>query len=62
MTAVGASRQTARDKIEFLLDEAGNLRVVPVAACVTRLKGMVPKPTRVVSLDDMEAAIVRAAG
>lgn len=50
------------DKIEFLLDETGTLRVVPVTASVTRLKGMVPKPTRIVSLEEMDEAIAKAAG
>ena len=50
------------DKIEFLLDETGTLRVVPVTASVTRLKGMVPKPPRIVSLEEMDEAIAKAAG
>jgi antitoxin PrlF len=50
------------DKVEFLLDETGTLRVVPVTASVTRLKGMVPKPTRIVSLEEMDEAIAKAAG
>ena len=50
------------DKIEFLLDETGTLRVVPVTASVTRLKGMVPKPARIVSLEEMDEAIAKAPG
>ena len=49
------------DKIEFLVDQDGTVRVIPVTASVRELKGMVPKPNRVVSLDDMEQAIADGA-
>jgi len=49
------------DKIEFLVDENGTVRVVPVTAKVTQLKGMVPKPRRVVSLEEMDEAVARGA-
>ena len=48
------------DKIDFVLDGDG-LRVTPVTAPVTELKGMVPKPAVPVSLQEMDAAIARAA-
>ena len=51
----------AGDKIEFLVDEDGTVRVVPVTAKVTELKGMVPKPRRAVSLEEMDEAIARGA-
>lgn len=51
----------AGDRIEFLVDEDGTVRVVPVTAKVTELKGMVPKPRRAVSLEEMDEAIVRGA-
>ena len=49
------------DKIDFILDEAGDLRVEPVTVPVARLKGMVPKPGSPVSLEKMEVAIARGA-
>ena len=51
----------AGDRIEFLVDEDGTVRVVPVTAKVTELKGMVPKPRRAVSLEEMDEAIARGA-
>ena len=49
------------DKIEFLLDDDGRLRVEPVTASVTQLKGMVPRPGVPLSLEQMDEAIARAA-
>lgn len=49
------------DKIDFALQEDGDLRVMPVTASVTRLKGMVSRPTVPVSLAEMEAAIAGGA-
>ena len=48
------------DKIDFVLDDDG-LRVTPVTAPVTELKGMLPKPAAPVSLEEMDAAIAGAA-
>ena len=48
------------DKIDFTLEGDG-LRVTPVTGSVTQLKGMVPKPAVPVSLQEMDAAIARAA-
>lgn len=48
------------DKIDFLLDGDGGLRVTPVTAPVTQLRGMAPKPAAPVSLQDMDAAIARS--
>ncbi len=48
------------DKIDFVLD-GDVVRVTPVTASVTALKGMVPRPAAPVSLDEMDAAIARAA-
>ena len=49
------------DKLDFLLDESNRLRVEPVTAPVTRLKGMLPKPVRPVSLAEMKDAIATGA-
>lgn len=49
------------DKVDFILEDDGGLRVAPVTASVTRLKGMVPKPEAPVSLEEMDAAVAAAA-
>ena len=49
------------DKIDFILDEAGDLRVTPVTAPVARLKGMVPKPGSPVNQERMDEATARSA-
>ena len=51
----------AGDKIDFILEEDGSVRVTPVNASVRRLKGMVPRPRSPVSLEEMDAAIAREA-
>ena len=48
------------DKIDFVVEGDG-LRVTIVPASVTQLKGMVPKPSDPVGLQEMDAAILRAA-
>ena len=47
------------DKIDFVLEEDGGLRVTPVTASVTQLKGMVPRPGFPVSVEQMDEAIAR---
>ena len=49
------------DKLDFLLDEGGALRVEPVTEPVTALKGMLPKPRRPVTLAEMDQAITDSA-
>lgn len=50
------------DKVEFLVHDDGRVELVPVTAPVSRLKGMVPKPERVRTLEEMDEAISRRAG
>ena len=45
------------DKVEFVLDEKGGILLLPVTVSVTKLKGIVPKPKKTVSLDEMKKAI-----
>ena len=47
------------DRIEFILD-SGEVRIVPVTASVRQLKGMVPKPRKPVTLEQMDDAIAAA--
>lgn len=49
------------DKVEFLLDDSGKVELVPVTAPITALKGILPPPECVVSLEEMDAAIRRRA-
>jgi AbrB family looped-hinge helix DNA binding protein len=48
---------SAGDRVEFILEENDVVRMVPRTTSVTRLKGMLPKPKRPVSLEEMEEAV-----
>jgi antitoxin PrlF len=48
-------------KLEFIVIDGERLEVVPVVETITSLKGMVPKPKKVLSLADMERAIIKGA-
>ena len=45
------------DKIEFFVDQEGAIVLVPVKLSVKELKGMVPPPKKVISLEEMQEAI-----
>jgi antitoxin PrlF len=46
------------DRIEFILnDETGRYEVVPATRSVTALKGIIRKPAKPVSIEDMNSAI-----
>lgn len=45
------------DKINFLVNESGEVRFVPVTQNVCTLKGIVSKPKKAVSIEDMKATI-----
>jgi AbrB family looped-hinge helix DNA binding protein len=47
----------AGDKLEFLFDETGICRIVPVTSSMKQLKGLVSRPDRPVSLKAMQEAI-----
>ena len=47
----------AGDKLEFLFDESGNCRIVPVTSSMKQLKGIVLKPGKPVSLKAMQDAV-----
>ncbi len=49
------------DRVDFVLMEDGNFAVLPATASVKRLKGLIPKPKKLVSLADMDKAIARGA-
>ena len=50
------------DRVEFLLGDDGRVELVPASAPVTRLKGMVPRPAKAVTLEQMDVAIAGRAG
>jgi len=45
------------NKVEFMIDSDGNVKMVPIKSSIKDLKGIVPKPNKVVSLDEMQDAI-----
>jgi antitoxin PrlF len=49
------------DKLEFLVQADGTAKVVPLTSSVKKLKGMIAKPQKPVSLEDMDKAIVQGA-
>jgi len=52
----------AGDKIEFLEDDQGVVTIWPVTQSVTRLKGMIAKPDKPVSIDEMNLAVYELGG
>ncbi|WP_338925403.1 AbrB/MazE/SpoVT family DNA-binding domain-containing protein [Mycetohabitans endofungorum] len=51
------------DRIDFILNEGtGRYEMVPVTRSVTALKGIIHKPAKPVSVEDMNAAIAEQAG
>ena len=52
---------SAGDKVEFMVDEDGTVCLIPVTSTVRQLKGMIRKPDKVVSLEEMDAAISKGA-
>jgi antitoxin PrlF len=51
----------AGDRIEFVEVEKGKFVIIPATCSVQALKGMIPKPAKPVSIEEMNAAI-RARG
>ena len=54
-----ALRLDAGDRVEFVEVEQGRFEIVPATRSVTVLKGMLGKPKRTVSIDEMNAAIAK---
>ena len=51
------------DKVEFFIDNQGNLHLIPIKSSLIELKGMVPPAKEVVSIEEMQKAIeLEAAG
>jgi AbrB family looped-hinge helix DNA binding protein len=49
------------DRLDFVVQADGTVRMLPITGSVKRLKGMLPKPSRALSLEEMDAAIAKGA-
>lgn len=49
------------DQVNFVRMQDGNFAVMPASLPVKRLKGIVPRPTKPVTLEDMDRAIAAGA-
>lgn len=49
------------DRLDFILEADGTVRVLPITGSVTRLKGILPKPSRTLTLEEMDDAIAKGA-
>jgi len=52
---------TAGDRLDFIRLEDGNYAIVPASHSIRALRGIIPRPKKPVSLEDMQAAIEGAA-
>jgi antitoxin PrlF len=52
---------TSGDRVDFVRMDDGNYAVVPATHSVKSLKGIVPRPDKPVSLEDMQKAIAAGA-
>ena len=50
------------DRVEFLVDVNGRVTLLPVTSHVKQLKGLVPKPSKPISIDEMNLAIREEGG
>ena len=51
----------AGDRLDFIVESDGTVRIVPVTSSIRELKGLVPAPKRILSLHAMHDAIARGA-
>jgi antitoxin PrlF len=51
----------AGDRIDFVAEKKGEYKVVPATRDVRHLKGIVPKPKKPVSVEEMNRAIAKRA-
>lgn len=49
-------------RLEFLVDPQGSVRIAPATAEVRQLKGLISPAGKLVSLEDMQAAIEQEGG
>ena len=49
------------DRLDFILEADGTVRVLPITGSVKRLKGILPKPLRALTLEEVDEAIAKGA-
>ncbi len=49
------------DKIEFFVGKNGMVIISPIRPDVRKLKGIIPKPSKPISIEDMNKAIISGA-
>lgn len=49
------------DRLDFIVEADGTVRVLPITGSVNRLKGLLPKPARALTLEEMDDAIAKGA-
>ena len=49
------------DRLDFILEADGTVRMLPITGSVKRLKGMLPKPARTLTIEEMDDAIAQGA-
>jgi antitoxin PrlF len=49
------------DKLDFVLLDNGVLEVVPLKQPASKLRGLIPKPVKAVSIEDMNESIAQGA-
>ena len=52
----------AGDRLEFVVQDDGSVLMVPATVSLDELEGMLPRPSRTVTLDDMDRAIRERGG
>ena len=50
---------TAGDKIDFVMLDSGVIQLVPLKQSSRKLKGLIPKPSKAVSIEEMDEAIAQ---
>jgi len=54
-------RLGAGDRIDFVREQGGRYALIPKSLSVKSLEGIVPRPDKPVSLEDMQKAIIEGA-
>ena len=52
----------AGSKLDFIIVGDDRMEVIPMTDSIKNLKGMVPKPAKALTLEEMEAAIAEGSG
>ena len=48
-------------RVDFVVNDRDHLELIPINGSIQRLKGMVPKPARILSQEDMDQAVAEGA-